>query len=331
MINLLTTGSSGYIASTFIYKLLSNYSNYNVIAIDKVSSINKQKLLSKFYNKINFYQIDLLNYQKLEEVFKENKIDIVIHFAAFTLVNESENNPYKYLNNNLNSTINLLNLMTKYKVSNIVFSSSASVYGKALYTPIDENHPTNPLSFYGLTKKISEEIIINYQRKGLNYIILRYFNPAGSLDDLGEEHEPETHLIPLLIKSIINKTIFKVYGNTYDTPDGTCIRDFIHISDLVDAHILALEFIINESNLNEIFNVGINKGYSILQVIEKAQKILNQKVNYIIDSPRSGDVPILIAKADKIINQLKFSPKYDLEDIILNVYTYENSKQSQKL
>jgi UDP-glucose 4-epimerase len=331
MINLLITGSSGYIASTFIYKLLSNYSNYNIIAIDKVSSINKQKLLSKFYNKINFYQIDLLNYQKLEEVFKENKIDIVIHFAAFTSVNESESNPYKYLNNNLNSTINLLNLMTKYKVFNIVFSSSASVYGKALYTPIDENHPTNPLSFYGLTKKISEEIIINYQRKGLNYIILRYFNPAGSIDDLGEEHEPETHLIPLLIKSIINKTIFKVYGNTYDTPDGTCIRDFIHISDLVDAHILALESIINENNLNEIFNVGINKGYSILQVIEKAQKILNQKVNYIIDSPRPGDVPILIAKADKIINQLKFSPKYDLEDIILNVYTYENSKQSQKL
>ncbi|MCX7870483.1 MAG: UDP-glucose 4-epimerase GalE [bacterium] len=330
MINLLITGSSGYIASTFIYKLLSQYTNYQIIAIDKVLSINKEKLLSKFKNKIKFYQLDLLNYQKLEEVFKTNEIDIVIHFAALTLVNESENEPFTYLNNNLNSTINLLDLMIKYNVFNIVFSSSASVYGNAIYTPIDENHPPNPLSFYGLTKKISEEIIINYNRKGLNYIILRYFNPAGVIDDLGEEHNPETHLIPLLIKSIINKTTFKVYGNNYNTPDGTCIRDFIHISDLVDAHILSLESIINEDNLNEIFNVGINKGYSILQVIETAQKVLNQKVNYIIDNPRKGDVPILVAKSDKIISKLRFSPKYDLSDIIIDVFNYEKSKQIPK-
>ncbi|MGC8733955.1 MAG: UDP-glucose 4-epimerase GalE, partial [bacterium] len=313
MINLLVTGSSGYIASTFIYKLLLNYSNYQIIAIDKKNSINKQKLLSKFSNKIKFYQIDMLNYQKLEEVFRENKIDIVIHFAALTLVSESENKPYDYLQNNINSTTNLLDLMIKYKIFNIIFSSSASVYGNALYTPIDENHPLNPLSFYGLTKKISEEIIINYQKKGLNYIILRYFNPAGTIENLGEEHDPETHLIPLLIKSILNKTIFKVYGNNYNTPDGTCIRDFIHISDLVDAHILALSSIINEQNLNEIFNIGINKGYSILEIIKITEKILNQKVNYIIDKPREGDVPILIAKADKIINKLKFNPKYDIE------------------
>ncbi|MGC8815950.1 MAG: UDP-glucose 4-epimerase GalE [bacterium] len=331
MINLLVTGSSGYIASTFIYKLLLNYSNYQIIAIDKKNSINKQKLLSKFSNKIKFYQIDMLNYQKLEEVFRENKIDIVIHFAALTLVSESENKPYDYLQNNINSTTNLLDLMIKYKIFNIIFSSSASVYGNALYTPIDENHPLNPLSFYGLTKKISEEIIINYQKKGLNYIILRYFNPAGTIENLGEEHDPETHLIPLLIKSILNKTIFKVYGNNYNTPDGTCIRDFIHISDLVDAHILALNSIINEQNLNEIFNIGINKGYSILEIIKITEKILNQKVNYIIDKPREGDVPILIAKADKIINKLKFNPKYDIENIILDVYNYEKSKKTQKI
>lgn len=327
MINILVTGSSGYIASIFIYKLLLTNTEFKIIAIDKEISKNKQKLLEKFSDKIKFYKINLLDYENLEEIFKSNSIDLVIHFAAFTIVSESEKYPFKYLNNNLNSTINILDLMEKYEITNILFSSSASVYGNALYTPIDENHPLNPFSFYGLTKKISEDIIINYQRKGINYIILRYFNPAGSINNLGEEHNPETHLIPLLIRSIINNTIFKVYGNNYPTPDKTCIRDFIHISDLIDSHILAMEELLNKTNnINEIYNVGINKGYSILEVIETASKITNKKVNYIIDNPRKGDVPILIADSTKIMNKLKFKPNYDLPDIIQDVFNYEKLK-----
>ena len=327
MINILVTGSSGYIASIFIYKLLLTNTEFKIIAIDKEISKNKQKLLEKFSDKIKFYKINLLDYENLEEIFKSNSIDLVIHFAAFTIVSESEKYPFKYLNNNLNSTINILDLMEKYEITNILFSSSASVYGNALYTPIDENHPLNPFSFYGLTKKISEDIIINYQRKGINYIILRYFNPAGSINNLGEEHNPETHLIPLLIRSIINNTIFKVYGNNYPTPDKTCIRDFIHISDLIDSHILAMEELLNKTNnINEIYNVGINKGYSILEVIETASKITNKRVNYIIDNPREGDVPILIADSTKIMNKLKFKPNYDLPDIIQDVFNYEKLK-----
>ncbi|MFN3996097.1 MAG: UDP-glucose 4-epimerase GalE, partial [bacterium] len=265
--SILVTGGAGYIGSCATYKLIQKY-NYPCIIVDKQETINLKKIQEIYPSKITFYKIDMTNYNLLEEVFKNHKIEIVIHFAAYTLVNESEKQPYKYLYNNINSTLNLLELMKKYEIKNLIFSSSASVYGQAKYIPIDESHPLNPESSYALSKKICEEMILKYSQKGINFVSLRYFNPAGTIDHLGEEHDPETHLIPILIKSMIRGELFKIFGNDFPTPDGTCIRDFIHIEDLVEAHLLAIEKMENLSN--DFFNVGINRGYSVLEVLNTA-------------------------------------------------------------
>lgn len=327
--SILITGGAGYIGSCTTYKLIQKY-NYPCIIVDKQETVNLRKIQVLFPNMVNFYKIDMTNYNFLEEVFQNHKIEMVIHFAAYTLVNESEYKPYKYLYNNVNSTLNLLELMKKYEVKNLIFSSSASVYGKALYIPIDEDHPLNPESTYALSKKICEEMIFKYSSKGINFISLRYFNPAGAVDFLGEEHDPETHLLPILVQSIMKGQVFRIYGNDFPTPDGTCIRDFIHIEDLVEAHLLAIEKI--ESLSNEFLNVGINKGYSVLQVLNTALELFKNKINpkfkYIFVDRREGDVPILVAKADKIKQKLSFSPKYDLEDILLSVWNYESQKIS---
>jgi len=324
--SILITGGAGYIGSITSYKIIKNY-NEKILVVDKKSSINIEKIRSKYDKNLIFYSLDITDYQNLEEIFKKHKIRYVIHFAAYTIVSESEQKPFEYLNNNINSTINLLDLMEKYGVENLIFSSSASVYGKALYTPIDEEHPKNPASFYALSKKICEDIIESYKRKGINYISLRYFNPAGSVGDLGEEHNPETHLIPILIRSLIEGKVFKIYGNNYSTPDGTCIRDFIHIEDLVEAHMLSLEKI--EKIKNDVFNVGINKGYSVLEVVKKSIDLFKDKMNpnfsYTFYPPREGDVDILVAKCNKIQN-IGFKAKFNLEDILYSVWNYEYSK-----
>ncbi|MCS6955703.1 MAG: UDP-glucose 4-epimerase GalE [Candidatus Calescibacterium sp.] len=333
---ILITGGAGYIGSCTTLKIVQKY-NAKCIIIDKQETSNLEKLKLSYPKNIEFYKIDMCSYTDFKELFEHLKtntfrIDAVIHFAAYTIVSESEKEIHKYLYNNTVSTLNLLDLMNKYDINNLIFSSSASVYGQAKYIPIDENHPLNPQSSYALSKKISEDIIHKYSQKGLNFINLRYFNPAGAIGYLGEEHNPETHLIPLLIKSLIEGKIFKIFGNDFPTPDGTCIRDFIHIEDLVESHLLCMEKLLTEEIENEIFNIGINKGYSVLEVVNKSIETFNSKIHpkfkYTIDNRREGDVPILVAQAEKIKNKLGFQPKYKLEDILLSVWNYEIQKIS---
>lgn len=333
--NILITGGSGYIGSCTALKIIQKY-KAKCIIIDKKESSNLEKLTLSYPQNIVFHKIDLCNYSALsvlfEEITREYKIDVVIHFAAYAIVAESEKYPHTYLQNNINSTVNLLDLMVKHNINNLIFSSSASVYGEAKYVPIDEDHPLEPQSFYALSKKVCEEIIQKYSKKGLNFINLRYFNPAGAIGYLGEEHNPETHLIPLLIKSLIEGGIFKIFGNDFPTKDGTCIRDFIHIEDLVESHILSMEKLLNEEIENEVFNVGINQGHSVLEVVNKAIEIFKNKINprfkYIFESRREGDVPILVAKAEKIKRKLGFKPKYNLEDILQSAWNYQIHKIS---
>lgn len=329
--SILITGGAGYIGSCTTLQIIKKTSQ-NCIIIDKIESNNLKKLLCLYPKNIIFYKLDMCNYEELANVFERHKIDSVIHFAAYTIVSESEKNPHKYFYNNINSTLNLLELMTKYQVKKLIFSSSASVYGNSKYIPIDENHPLNPISPYAISKKISEEIISKYSEKGINFISLRYFNPAGAIDSFGEEHDPETHLIPLLIRSMIEGKIFRIFGKNFNTKDGTCIRDFIHIEDLVESHILALEKLNNQQVKNDYFNVGINKGYTVLEVVNKAIEIfknqINPKFDYIFDDPRPGDTAILVAKSQKIKEKLNFNPKYDLEDILYSVWNYEMKKIS---
>ncbi|MEN3015322.1 MAG: UDP-glucose 4-epimerase GalE [bacterium] len=328
---ILITGGAGYIGSCTTLKILQTLDT-KCIVVDKQETSNLQKLLISFPNKIVFYKLNMCDLTSLEEVFKNYKIKSIIHFAAYTIVSESEKQVYEYLSNNINSTLNLVELMVKYNVENLIFSSSASVYGNAKYVPIDEEHPTEPQSTYALSKKICEQIIQKYSSKGIKFITLRYFNPAGCIENLGEEHDPETHLIPILIKSILEGKTFKIFGNNFPTKDGTCIRDFIHIEDLVNAHIISLEKLINNEKINEIYNVGINKGYSVMDVLNKSLEILkkdtNKNFNFIFSEPREGDVPILVANSNKIQKHLGFKPRYDLEDIIYSVWKYEKQKIS---
>ncbi len=333
--NILITGGAGYIGSCATLKIIKNYKSHCII-LDKQETINLTKLIQSYNKNLTFYKVDLTNYHQLKEIFQDIsnkfKIDVIIHFAAYTIVSESEANPYKYFHNNINSTLNLLELMIHYEIPHIIFSSSASVYGKANYIPINESHPLNPLSAYALSKKISEDLIIKYSQKGINYINLRYFNPAGSIDNLGEEHNPETHLIPLLVKSLIEGKTFRIFGNDFPTKDGTCIRDFIHIQDLVVSHLISLEHLLTGKVINETFNVGINKGYSVLEVVQKSLEIFKNKINphfkYIFDKRREGDVPILLADSQKIQEMMNFKPNYDLEDILYSVWNYEMEKIS---
>lgn len=330
--NILLTGGAGYIGACTSLFILKLNPNFKCIIIDKEETQNIKKLQILFPNNIKFYKIDMCRMDLLETVFNDTKVDGVIHFAAYTIVSESEKEIYKYFHNNINSTLNLLELMKKYAVSNLIFSSSASVYGVAEYLPIDEDHPLKPVSTYAISKKICEDLILKYSERGINYVILRYFNPAGAIDGIGEEHNPETHLIPLLIRSMLEGNIFRIFGNDFPTPDGTCIRDFIHIEDLANAHFLSLRKLLSEEIKNEIFNVGINKGYSVMEVVLKAIEMFKEKVNknfrYVIDNRREGDVPALVAKADKIKNRLGFYPKYTIEDILQSVWNYESQKIS---
>ena len=256
---ILVTGGAGYIGSHCVLSLLKK--GIDVVVFDNLSTghIETIETLKKFGN-LKFYQGDLLNTDEIKKVF-ENKIDAVIHFAALSQVAESMKNPQKYYINNVIGTINLLNTMIKNNVKKIVFSSTAATYGEPKYTPIDENHPQNPINPYGKTKLMIENIMDDYDKAyDLKSVRLRYFNVIGADKDIniGEWHNPETHLVPNILKSTFeNSKTFEIYGQDYNTKDGTCVRDYINIEDLIDAHILALEYL-NKNNETNFFNLGTN-------------------------------------------------------------------------
>ena len=330
--NILVTGGAGYIGS-HVTKQLIETTKHNVTVIDsyKTGFESTIKTLLSCGN-LHFIDEDLSNYPKLEEIFKENEFHVVIHFAASLLVGESVTNPLKYYINNTCNTANIINLCNKYNVNKFIFSSTAAVYGEPSIDkiPLKEMALTRPINPYGSSKLFSEQIIKDFAnaKKEFKYIILRYFNVAGSEESLqiGECHEPETHLIPLVAKTALGKRDkMMIFGDDYETKDGTCIRDYIHVDDLASAHISALEYL--QNNESNIFNCGYGHGFSVKEVIDTVKKVSGVDFKIEVVSRREGDPAILIADNQKILELTSWKPKYDnLEFICKTALEWERKR-----
>lgn len=322
---ILVTGGAGYIGSHCVISLLDQ--GFDILVFDNLSTghIETVKSLSTFGN-LKFVQGDLTNFNDINGVFKSYKIDNVIHFAAFSQVAESMLDPQKYYINNVFGTLNLLRAMLENKVMKIVFSSTAATYGEPVYTPIDEKHSQLPINPYGMSKLMIEEIMDDYDKAyGLKSVRLRYFNVAGadSHNRIGECHEPETHLIPNILKSTFGTTkTFQMYGTDYNTKDGTCIRDYINIEDLVEAHVLALKYLDNGGNTN-YFNLGTSNGNSVKEVFTACESVTGKSIPVEIKDRRTGDPASLVADNKKAKDILGWSPKNSLEYSISSAYNWE--------
>jgi len=311
---ILVTGGAGYIGSHTVKKLINE--GYRVLVYDNLSDGHKEAV----HPKAELVVGDIGDSDKINQAMKRFKPDAVINFAGFIQVGESIKNPGKYFYNNDCFGINLMEAMVKNKVKYIIYSSSAGVYGEPKKVPIKEDDPKNPINTYGRTKLVFEWILKSYEEAfGIKWTALRYFNAAGASKDgeLGEDHITETHIIPLIIQTAMDKNKeFKIFGNDYPTPDGTCVRDYIHVEDLASAHVLALEYLIKTSKC-EVCNLGIGKGYSNQELVNAVKKVskINFKVHY--GPRRSGDPAQLIADSSKAKRILKWQPKYDkIERII---------------
>jgi UDP-glucose 4-epimerase len=318
---ILVTGGAGYIGSITVKALRAK--GFEPIIFDNLITGHKDSLGGeKFYHGDLVKDIDLLS-----KVFKKEKPQAVIHFAAMSLVGESVKNPQKYFINNLIGVLNLLKVMMENKVLKIVFSSTAAVYGEPQKIPIQEDDPKNPTSTYGESKLMIEKILIWYSRAyGLSATALRYFNACGAEMDgsLGEDHQPESHLIPAAIQAALGqKKDFTLFGNDYLTPDGTCIRDYVHVLDLAQAHILALG---NIKQGFRAYNVGTNHGFSVLEVIKMVKKVSGIDFATPITPRRPGDPARLVAKSKKIKKELGWEPKYsDLKTIVESAWKWHQS------
>ncbi len=272
---------------------------------------------------------DLRNAADLDRVFSEKKIDVVMHFAAYISVGESVRDPYKYWDNNTVGVLNLLESMRRHNIDKFVFSSTAAIFGEPQYVPIDEDHPKNPTSPYGDSKLATERILDSYDRGyGLKSVCLRYFNAASAdpSGEIGEDHDPEEHLIPVAILAALGKRPpMKIFGTDYDTPDGTCVRDYIHILDLAEAHLLAVRHL-RGGGESRRYNLGNGQGFSVKQIIETTEKVIERKVPHDTGPRRPGDPAKLIASSEKIRKDWGWQPKYtEVEEIIRHAWNWHRS------
>lgn len=317
---ILVVGGAGYIGSHMVKLLVNN--NSKVAVFDNLSTGFRDAVVGG-----EFIHGDLADLAALETVFENFKPTVVMHFASSIQVGESVKNPQKYYQNNVCNTLNLLNTMVKFNVFQFVFSSTAAIFGEPKYVPIDESHPKAPLNPYGKSKLFIEEILADYDKAyGLKSICLRYFNAAGadSEGELGERHDPETHLIPLILQAISGrKDKITVFGQDYDTEDGTCIRDYIHVEDLCSAHYLAIEKLANNGESAQ-FNLGNGSGFSVQSVIHAAEKVTGLKASIEYGPRRDGDPARLVADSKAARDILNWKPKYhDLELIIKHAWNWE--------
>lgn len=326
--NILVTGGAGYIGSHFVKEVLKEHKEeYNIIIIDNLSKGDKKFIPTE----AEFFESDIENKKILEEIFKKD-IYAVIHFAAYIEAGESMKNPQKYFLNNTKKTIILLQEMLKFGCKKFILSSTAAVYGEPNYTPIDEDHPTKPTNYYGLSKLMIEEVLESYNKAyDLKSIRLRYFNAAGAdlEGELGENHDPETHLIPIIIQAAQGKRdkLF-IFGNDYKTRDGTCIRDYIHVKDLARAHILALKRL-EKTKVSEAFNLGSEKGFTVKEIIKTVEDTSGKKINQEVSSRREGDPAILIASSKKAKKELGWKTEYsDIKTIISSAYKWHEKNEN---
>ena len=319
---ILVTGGAGYIGSHTVRELRSR--GYDVVVYDNLSTGHIESIGDALFVKGDLFDVELL-----KDTFKKYGVDSVIHFAAYSLVGESMINPLKYYKNNVSGTLCLLEAMTACDVKHLVFSSSAATYGDTGEDIITENSPQSPTSVYGMTKLMMERLMADFDRAyGMKYVALRYFNAAGAHadGDIGEDHNPESHLIPIIMQVLNGKREkLGIFGDDYPTFDGTCIRDYIHISDLADAHIKALESLRAGANSN-FYNLGNGNGFSVKQVIETVAKVTGRNVNYEVVPRREGDPAILVASSDKIRRELGWKPQFDsLEKIVASAWKWHST------
>jgi len=331
---ILVTGGAGYIGSHCALALLEQ--GRDIIIFDSLETGHAQTVnnLSNLNTKgriIDFIQGNLQNYDDINDVFKKHNIEAVVHFAAFSQVGESVTNPQKYYFNNVYGSLNLFKAMIENNVKKIVFSSTAATYGEPEYIPIDENHPQNPINPYGSSKLMIERILDDYDRAyGLKSVRLRYFNVAGADEKsrVGEWHEPETHLIPNILKSTFSagKT-FEMYGTDYNTVDGTCVRDYININDLINAHLLALKYLDNGGRTN-YFNLGTTDGNSVKQVFQTCEDVTGKSIAVDVKGRRAGDPATLVADNKKAVEILGWKPEKSLKESVQSAYNWEKQLQS---
>lgn len=309
----LVTGGAGYIGSHTVAELLAR--GEEVVIVDSLETGHKDAVLGG-----TLHIGDIRDSAFLDSVFAQHSIDAVIHFAAYSLVGESMSNPAKYYDNNVHGTLVLLEAMRKHQVSRIVFSSTAATYGEPERTPIEETEATNPTNVYGETKLTMERMMRWFdQAHDIRYVSLRYFNAAGAHENgkIGEDHRPETHLIPLVLQTALGqRKEMKVFGNDYPTADGTCIRDYIHVSDLADAHVLAVEYL-RGGGQSDVFNLGSGNGFSVLEVIQTAERVTGRSVPTVVEERRAGDPAVLIASANKAESVLGWNPKRDDLNVLI--------------
>lgn len=335
--NVLVTGGLGFIGSHTCVELLN--ANYDVVIVDNLSNSSievLEKIEEITYKKPKFYEYDVCDKAKIEEIFKENKIDAVIHFAGYKAVGESVSEPLKYYRNNLDSTLTLLEVMKEANCHNFVFSSSATVYGTPKELPIKEDFPLSTTNPYGTTKLMIERILQDVSKadKDLSIIVLRYFNPIGAHKTglLGEKPNGiPNNLMPYIVRVADKELpILSVFGDDYDTPDGTGVRDYIHVVDLAKGHLKALEKVVNFKGI-DYYNLGTGNGYSVLDLVKAFEKVNNVKVPYKIVERRPGDIAACYADPTKAYEELGFKAEYGIEDMCKDSYNFIlKNKESQK-
>ena len=316
----LVVGGAGYIGSHMVVRLVQD--NVEVTTLDNLSAGYHDSVLGG-----NFIEGDLANKDLLDKVFSENNFDAVMHFASFIEVGESIISPSKYYFNNVTNTQNLLDAMVKYGVLNFIFSSTAAIFGEPQYVPIDEKHSMEPINPYGRTKLIVEQMLADYDHAyGLKSVALRYFNAAGADPEtrIGERHIPESHLIPLVLQAASGRrSSISIFGQDYDTPDGTCIRDYIHICDLCEAHLLAVK-VLQSSNKSAAYNLGNGNGFSVKEVIDTAKQVTGREIPVVVTERRAGDPARLVADATLARKELSWEPAFtSLESIIEHAWLWE--------
>ena len=322
---ILVVGGAGYIGSHMIKRFQST--DHQIDVLDNLSTGFKEN--SQNYK---LHICDLSNKEQVHKILKENKYEMVMHFASSINVGESYDHPMKYYENNVINTLNLLDCMIDLKILNFIFSSTAAVYGEPESIPIKEEQNLSPINPYGKTKSIVENILSDYDKSyGLKYISLRYFNACGAHIDgtIGERHNPETHLIPLILQTASGRrNNFKIYGDDYKTKDGTCVRDYIHVMDIAEAHLLSLEKLI-QTQSSDVYNIGNKQGYSVREIIDMVEEITQTKIPYKISQKRRGDPAELIADNSKITEKLNWRAKYsDLNTIINTAWEWEKKLSS---
>lgn len=322
---ILICGGAGYIGAHMCEQLVER--GYRVVVFDSLANGHRESVRGG-----DLIVGDLRDPSAINAAFDVHPFDAVMHFAGKIVVSESTRDPAIYYEHNVSGTVNLLQAMLRHESPPLVFSSTAAIYGNPQYTPIDEAHPCLPGNPYGWSKWIVEQMLPDFRRAyGMRSVSLRYFNAAGASASglIGERHDPETHLIPSVLQACAEANPVDVFGNDYPTPDGTCVRDYVHVSDICRAHLAALEYLASGGD-NEAFNLGSEKGFSVLEVIAAASRICGKPVDYRVAPRREGDAPVLVASAAKARKILNWKPvESDLESIIGSAWRWEQRRAAQ--